>query len=176
MMKKKLIIAGVVVLVVALIAAGYSAYYNREIPIITMPYTVALFEYDSYSYDVEGKITGAASTFPFVENQVEIHSVYFIGGDIAATTSFEDNLAARLDPETLVTLFAQRSSKRWDYRNERPGLTANMQWEINLQQNHKPIHIVLGVNDYWYESADQGFYLIEDGDAIERALAGMLGL
>ncbi len=169
--KKRITFAIVAVLAIGLIAAAIAIYYNWEIPIITSPYSVTLFEYDRYTYDTEGNVTGAYSSSPFIEDMVEIRSIYFIDGKVANSRT-DNNIADRCDPEALVALLAERTSKRSNIQS--PFVVDNMVWQINLQQNFRTIHIVLGKNDFWYESANQGVYKIEDGDTIERELARML--
>ncbi len=45
--------------------------------------------------------------------------------------------------------------------------------EINMVVNQKPLHVVLGDFNIWYESADMGSYEIIDG---ERLLSEMMDL
>lgn len=46
--------------------------------------------------------------------------------------------------------------------------------EINMVVDHKPVHILLGDFDIWYESGNMGAYEIIDGDRLEKELNEMI--
>ena len=169
MKKKPFLIIVTIIVVALLIIIGFVVYNTRDIPIIQTPYTVKLADTELI-YDSNGNLTGSQSNSgAFVQNQVIIMDVYFSNGEGHDTADY--NIAAKFDPEKLVLLFAESVSKRSNIRA--PFFESDMIWKIDLMQNNKPIHIVLGKYDYWYESSDSGIFQIVNGDAIEAELAGI---
>jgi len=130
-MKKKraLLIVIAICIIVVLTVAGFVFY--KPVPIIASPYTIANNN-ESYS-----------------KSDVVISTVYY---DATGIDFNRADISDRIDKEKFVAILSNYKCRR-SFNNPFPYPSADMIWEINLVQDFKPVHIVLGKDSVRYEDS-----------------------
>lgn len=129
----------------------------REKPIISSPYTVS---------EVNRTVTKNGSTCeykPTSDNWVALLDVSYEGEDITD----------KIDANEFIKLLSTYKCKR-TFETYSPYSASDVTWEINLIWSYKPMHILLGNINVWYESADKGYYKILDADLLKQYLEKMV--
>lgn len=70
--------------------------------------------------------------------------------------------------EYLATLTCTKTLKSYS-----PYYQSDVDFEINLRDGSKPLHILVGNINICYESSDKGFFEIENPDAVKKTLINM---
>lgn len=149
--KKILILTLIAILIIGIFVCIH--FILREKQIISSPYTVS---------EVNRIITENGYTCeykPTSDNCVALLYVSYKGKDITD----------KINANEFIKLLSTNKCKR-TFETYSPYSASDVTWEINLIWNYKPMHILLGNINGWYESADKGFYKILDADSLKQYL------
>lgn len=149
--RKIQILAIILILIIGMFISIY--YIFREKPIINSPYTVA---------EVKRNVTGNITSSEFEvtgDNWVALTNVTYEGEDVTD----------KIDAEEFIGMLSENKCKL-TLASYSPHNESDVTWEIDLVYNSRPIHIILGDFNVWFESADKSFYEISDPDSLKACL------
>jgi hypothetical protein len=153
--RKFLLLTIVPIFIIGIIVCLY--FILREKPIISSPYTVS---------EVNRTVTVNGTTFDFTTpsgNWVALLDASYKGEDITY----------KIDANNFIKLLSTYKCKR-TFKTYSPYSASDVTWEINLVLNYKPVHILLGNFNIWYESANKGYYKILDADSLKQCLEKLI--
>lgn len=150
--KKKSIMLTIILLIIICFIT-YLFFIFREKPIISSPYTVA-----EVKRIVNGNVTSSEYEVTG-DNWVALTDVTYEGED------FTD----KINVDEFIGLLSENKCKL-SLASYSPHNESDVTWEIDLVYNSRPIHIILGNFNVWYESADKSFYVISEPEALKQYL------
>ncbi len=105
---------------------------------------------------------------------------YFIPQQIikdGGTVEFVDvlylNEQVTVDIDQIVGMLKNYSSVK-SFKDYFPYEQDAVRMEINMVVNHKPLHVLLGDFDIWYDWGNTGAYEIIDGDKMQSELEALI--
>ena len=137
---KKRILIIVIIICLVVVLAAAGFIIFRPVPLIASPNTV-----------VDG-------SEEYSKSDTVVSAVNYNGADVTD----------RIDIEQLVRILSRYDCRRGS--NPFPYPQADMVWQIDLIQNFRPIHIVLGKDSVRYESVNTGMYRIINPESLMNEL------
>jgi hypothetical protein len=135
-MKKRSLLIVIVICLVVVLAV-VGLFFFRPMPLIASPNTV---------------VNGSEE---YSKSDTVVDRIYYNSTDVTD----------RIDIEQFVKILGGYKCKR-TFNNPFPYASEDMVWEINLIQNFKPIHIVLGKDSVRYEAVNTGMYRIINPESL----------
>lgn len=95
------------------------------------------------------------------------------GGKVEFVEVFYLNEQVSANTDQIVGIVGNYSSVK-SFKDYFPYEQDSVQIEINMIVNHKPLHVLLGDFDVWYDWGNTGAYEIIDGEKLQSELEALL--